>query len=109
MKRTFPFLVFLILLNSCATEFKSATFETTSIDTAFEADIMAAANDYMGNFGYVPYCCEEEVSIGTVDDLLELRNSDARFFSRLENICGRFNTIRDQIYNKELTANYELF
>jgi len=49
LKRIFPFLIFLILLNSCATEFKSATFETTSIDTAFEADIMATYDKAIGN------------------------------------------------------------
>ncbi len=49
MKRIFSFLVFLILINSCATEFKSATFETTTIDIAFEADIMATYDKAIDN------------------------------------------------------------
>ncbi len=39
MKPILSYLVFLMLLNSCSSEFKPATFKTTSIDKAFEADI----------------------------------------------------------------------
>lgn len=49
MKQIFSLFVFLILLNSCASEFRSVTFETTSIDTAFEADIMATYDKAVDN------------------------------------------------------------
>ena len=39
LKRIIPFLIFTLVLNSCTPEFKPVTFETTSIDTEFKADI----------------------------------------------------------------------
>ncbi len=49
MKRVFSFVVILILLNSCTSEFKPATFKTTSIDYTFEADIIASYDKATGN------------------------------------------------------------
>lgn len=49
MKRILSFLVFLMLLNSCNTEFKPAIFKITSIDKAFEADITATYDKATGN------------------------------------------------------------
>lgn len=39
MKRTFYLIVISVILSSCDSEFKPATFETTSIDNSFEASI----------------------------------------------------------------------
>lgn len=49
MKRIFSLLFFLLILNSCNSEFKPATFKTTSIDKGFEADINATYDKAEGN------------------------------------------------------------
>lgn len=49
MKQIFPFLVLFILLNSCTSEFKPATFKTTSINKAFNADISVTYDKATGN------------------------------------------------------------
>ncbi|WP_299120751.1 DUF3298 and DUF4163 domain-containing protein [uncultured Winogradskyella sp.] len=49
MKQLRPFLIFVIVLNSCTSEFKPATFETISIEESFEADITAMYNKASGN------------------------------------------------------------
>jgi hypothetical protein len=48
MKHILTFLIFLIVLNSCTSEFKPATFKITSIDTAFDADISVAFDSAIG-------------------------------------------------------------
>lgn len=41
LKQIITFIVLILVLNSCSTEFKPVTFETTSVDSKFEADISA--------------------------------------------------------------------
>jgi hypothetical protein len=49
LQRLLSFLVFFIILNSCNSEFKPATFKTTTIDTDYEADISATYDKAVGN------------------------------------------------------------
>ena len=49
LKRIISFLVLLIVLNSCNSEFKPATFETISIEEPFEAEISATYSKATGN------------------------------------------------------------
>jgi hypothetical protein len=49
LKRPFSLLYFLLILNSCTSEFKPATFKTISIDKAFEADVNATYDKAEGN------------------------------------------------------------
>ncbi|WP_179004154.1 DUF3298 and DUF4163 domain-containing protein [Winogradskyella forsetii] len=49
MKHIIPFLVFIIVLNSCTSEFKPATFETLSVEEPFEAEISATYSKAEGN------------------------------------------------------------
>ena len=49
MKRIFSILFFLLILNSCTSEFKPATFKTTSIDKTYEADVTATYDKAEGN------------------------------------------------------------
>ena len=49
LKRISLFLVFLILLNSCTSEFKPVTFETISIEESFDAEISATYSKAKGN------------------------------------------------------------
>ncbi|MFC0603264.1 DUF3298 and DUF4163 domain-containing protein [Winogradskyella pulchriflava] len=49
MKQSLIFFVFLCLLNSCNSEFKPASFKTTSVDTAYEAEISATYDNAVGN------------------------------------------------------------
>ncbi|BAO75767.1 DUF3298 and DUF4163 domain-containing protein [Winogradskyella sp. PG-2] len=49
MKRTLRLLFLLLILNSCTSEFKPATFKTSSIEKSFEADISATYDKAEGN------------------------------------------------------------
>ena len=49
LKRIIPFLIFMMVLNSCTSEFKPATFETISIEEPFEAEISAVYSKAKGN------------------------------------------------------------
>lgn len=49
LKRIFCFLIFSIVLSSCNSEFKPATFESTSIDNEFEANISVLYDTATGN------------------------------------------------------------
>lgn len=49
LKRIITFLIFLMVLNSCTSEFKPATFETISIEEPFEAEILAVYSKAKGN------------------------------------------------------------
>ena len=49
LKPLLIFFFFLIGLNSCTNEIKPAIFDTTTIDTSFEADIRATVNFAQGN------------------------------------------------------------
>ncbi|WP_400076098.1 DUF3298 domain-containing protein [Winogradskyella sp. R77965] len=49
MKQLWPFLIFLIILNSCTSESKPVTFETVSVEESFEAEITAIYNKASGN------------------------------------------------------------
>jgi hypothetical protein len=49
LKRILIFSVFLILLNSCTSEFKPTTFKITSIDSSFEADISVTFDKATGH------------------------------------------------------------
>ena len=49
LKRIITFLIFLMVLNSCTSEFKPATFETISIEEPFEAEISAVYSKAKGN------------------------------------------------------------
>jgi hypothetical protein len=49
LKRTSPFLIFVIVLHSCNSELKPVTFETISVEDSFEAEITAIYNIASGN------------------------------------------------------------
>ena len=49
MKHIIPFLIFVILLNSCSSEFKPATFDTITVEEPFEAEISAVYSRASGN------------------------------------------------------------
>ncbi len=49
LKRIFSFLVFLMLLSSCNSEFKPATFKITSVNETFEADIVVTYDKATGH------------------------------------------------------------
>lgn len=49
LKHISSLLFFLLLLNSCTSEFKPATFTTTSINKVFEADVIATFDKAEGN------------------------------------------------------------
>jgi len=49
LKRIFFFLVFALLITSCTSEFKPATFNITSIDKIYEADISVTYDKAKGN------------------------------------------------------------
>ena len=86
MKRPFSLLYFLLILNSCTSEFKPATFKTISIDKAFEADVNATYDKAEGN---------NELS-KTINLNIEKRIvntfSDATKQTNLEVILANFNT-----------------
>lgn len=48
LKRIISFLVFALILNSCSSEFKPATFETISVEAPYEADISAVYSGAIG-------------------------------------------------------------
>ena len=49
MKHIIPFLIFVIFLNSCSSEFKPATFDTITVEEPFEAEISAVYSKATGN------------------------------------------------------------
>ncbi|WP_179318870.1 DUF3298 and DUF4163 domain-containing protein [Winogradskyella helgolandensis] len=49
MKRIIPFLIFVIFLNSCTSEFKPATFDTISVEESYEAEISAVYSKATGS------------------------------------------------------------
>ena len=49
VKRIIPFLIFIVFLNSCNSELKPVTFEISSIDTTFEADIAVTIDKAIEN------------------------------------------------------------
>ncbi|WP_458628048.1 DUF3298 and DUF4163 domain-containing protein [Winogradskyella sp. PC D3.3] len=49
MKRIIPFVVFAIVLHSCTSEFKPATFDTISVEEPYEAEISAVYSKATGS------------------------------------------------------------
>ena len=49
MKRIISIFTLILLLHSCSSEFKPATFETITIDTSFKAEISATFDKAVGN------------------------------------------------------------
>ncbi len=49
MKRIFHLLIFLFVLNSCDSEFKPVTFETTEVDSSFKTEISVIFDKAKGN------------------------------------------------------------
>jgi len=49
LKQIIPFFIFIVVFNSCTSEFKPVIFKTTSIDIAYEADISIEYDKAIGN------------------------------------------------------------
>lgn len=49
LKRTLPFLIFIMALSSCTSEFKPASFETITVEKPFEAEISAVYSKATGD------------------------------------------------------------
>jgi len=77
-------------------------------DDYVQHEVEHSANDTSGNFGYTAYHSESDIDVNTLDDLTDINTKDSKFFGRLAEICGRFSTVRDAIYNKQITSEYVL-
>ena len=86
MKSIFPLILFLLLLNSCNSEFKPATFKTVEIEASYDADIAVTYDKAIGN---------DELSKTInfkIEEALISTLSDATKKTSLESILKDFNT-----------------
>lgn len=79
MNRIYSLLFFLLLLNSCTSEFKPATFKTTSIDNTYDANISASYDKATGNDELskrINFKVEEAI-VGTFSDAVKKTSLEA--------------------------------
>ena len=86
MKRIFSFLCFLLIINSCTSEFKPATFKTISIEKSFEADVNATYDNAEDN-NELSKTINFNIEQGIINTF-----SDATKKTNLEVILTGFNT-----------------
>jgi len=74
------------------------------------SEILYAMNDYHGNFGTCVYSTDRELSEETtLDDFIEKYDIEKAFFCRLTSAFEKLYKLRDDIYFKKLSIQYELF
>lgn len=86
MKRIISFFAFLIVLTSCNSEFKPATFETIDVDVAYDAQISATYSKAKGT-SELSHTINTNVENAIIKALSPLENTDD-----LKDVLKAFNT-----------------